>query len=428
MLMPLNSDYSRALAFVHSHFLPPQARPTRTMRRNVILGYLTALEIDRVRFFPRLIVVTGTNGKGTAVTQIEGAVLAAGVKTISVRSPHCFSVVERVSVDGQAITQIEFVRVVSAIRDLLERSELRAMGITPFEWLFMIALYLHAERGEDCVGIYEVGKGGLHDYTNIFQRPIVLLTNIGSDHLAEFGGTKESLLDEKLGLCHEGVRLIVDQAPAELLMKILQTATARNFSTNIVSVDEEKTATGSYGVSKSSVAEVMDSMGIECGESALSNHRQLPWRMQFANIGGKNFLLDGAHNPSAIHTLFEAIKKSGFVPGAAIFCLDSQKQLVESCQIINRQTQLRRVWLTMPSRGKFHSATTIVSHLLASTIITKNVREALHLAVQSSFEDIVVFGSFKLAYDFEYVLNAFNLRHSASPVLLDPVFPWMREI
>ena len=68
---------------------------------------LTGLLGDPQHAF-RVIHVTGTNGKGSTAAMIESLLRAAGLRTGRFTSPHVTSVNERITIDGESVTDERF--------------------------------------------------------------------------------------------------------------------------------------------------------------------------------------------------------------------------------------------------------------------------------------------------------------------------------
>lgn len=75
--------------------------------------------------------VAGTNGKGSTCAFIESICLQAGIRTGLNTSPHLVSITERIRINGVEISQEQFARYASLIRDvsidLLRKGELEAL-------------------------------------------------------------------------------------------------------------------------------------------------------------------------------------------------------------------------------------------------------------------------------------------------------------
>src|SRR2546423_11022185 len=65
--------------------------------------------------------VAGTNGKGSVCAFLDSICLEAGIKTGVFTSPHLVSITERVRISGVDISQQEFARHATVVRDTAER-------------------------------------------------------------------------------------------------------------------------------------------------------------------------------------------------------------------------------------------------------------------------------------------------------------------
>ncbi|MBA2384350.1 MAG: hypothetical protein H0V68_06780, partial [Actinobacteria bacterium] len=139
--------------------------------------------------------VVGTNGKSTATRTIEALLLAEGLSVGATVSPHVRSWAERITVDGEeADLEAALARV---------RSEAERQGATQFEALTAAAFAEFAAREVD-VAVVEAGLGGRLDATNVLRSHVVLLTNVGLEHTAVLGNTRDQIAAEKLAVVQEG--------------------------------------------------------------------------------------------------------------------------------------------------------------------------------------------------------------------------------
>ena len=67
--------------------------------------------------FPSVL-IAGTNGKGSTAATLSAILRAAGYKTALYTSPHLISINERIRVNGEAISDVEF----TAIHERVERT------------------------------------------------------------------------------------------------------------------------------------------------------------------------------------------------------------------------------------------------------------------------------------------------------------------
>lgn len=145
--------------------------------------------------------VGGTNGKGSTVTYLRSILESSGYTVGTFTSPYIEQFNERISINGQSISDEDLVKLVNVIRPLAdELAETEIGGPTEFEVITAMAFYYFAEiRPVDLV-IFEVGLGGRFDSTNIIQPIASIITNIGLDHTNILGNTYEEIAFEKAGI------------------------------------------------------------------------------------------------------------------------------------------------------------------------------------------------------------------------------------
>ena len=112
----------------------------------------------------RVIHITGTNGKGSTARMAEAICRAYGMRTGLYTSPHLEHVNERIAIDGQQLSDDDFVDTWDQIKDLvamvdMKMEELDKPKMSFFEVLTAMAIWKFADAPVD-VAIVEVGMGG----------------------------------------------------------------------------------------------------------------------------------------------------------------------------------------------------------------------------------------------------------------------------
>jgi dihydrofolate synthase/folylpolyglutamate synthase len=167
------------------------------------------------RRFPSVL-IAGTNGKGSTGATLSSILRIAGYKTALYSSPHLVRINERMRVDGEAITDVEF----AAIHDRVERiaqqllhSEKLPWHPSFFEMLTVMAFEYFASVGVD-IAVLEVGMGGRLDATNVVDPLISVITDISLDHQKYLGNTIGEIAREKAGIIREnGIVVTLPQHP-----------------------------------------------------------------------------------------------------------------------------------------------------------------------------------------------------------------------
>jgi dihydrofolate synthase/folylpolyglutamate synthase len=145
-----------------------------------------------------VVLVAGTNGKGSTVAHLAAFGRAAGLRTATFTSPHLVRYNERIAFDGEPIDDASLVAAferVEAARD--------AVPLTFFEYNTLAAFELFARRAPQ-LAIVEVGLGGRLDATNLLDADVAVITSIGLDHTDWLGPTLEHIGAEKAGILRGG--------------------------------------------------------------------------------------------------------------------------------------------------------------------------------------------------------------------------------
>jgi len=181
------------------------------------------LGLDRVRRvrdalglepdFP-VIIVGGTNGKGSTCAYLEAILQADGYKTGLYTSPHLLRYNERVRIAGRESDDVELVR--AFVRVDAARGD---TSLTYFEFGTLGAMAQFIDAGID-VAILEVGLGGRLDAVNVFDADAAIVTSVDLDHMDYLGDTREKIGFEKAGIYRAGRPAIcAEPDPPESLLE-----------------------------------------------------------------------------------------------------------------------------------------------------------------------------------------------------------------
>lgn len=146
----------------------------------------------------QVVLVAGTNGKGTTCAALEAIALAAGKTTAVYSSPHLLHYNERLRINGQALSDHQHCR---AFRQVEQARQ--GQSLTYFEFGTLAALWLIQQQQPD-VAIIEVGLGGRLDATNIVAADVSVIVTVDIDHQAYLGNTREQIGYEKAGIMRAG--------------------------------------------------------------------------------------------------------------------------------------------------------------------------------------------------------------------------------
>ncbi len=289
-----------------------------------------------------LLLIAGTNGKGSSVAMTTALLQAADYRVGAYTSPHVYHFNERIVVNGEAATN-------AVIVDAFERVERarQSLPLTYFEFGTLAAMLIFADADLD-VWVLEVGLGGRLDATNAIEPTASLITNVSLDHCDWLGDDVESIGAEKAGVMRRGVPTVfaatevprsvthhANRCGAELLLA------GRDFQYSRDKHSRDKRSRDKFGTwtwtgrdatlenlrppglsgefqvaNASAVLALVEAAGLTRVLDAALVNRILPevvlaGRMQSVHAGGARWLLDVAHNPAAAEKLAESIANDG---------------------------------------------------------------------------------------------------------------------
>jgi dihydrofolate synthase / folylpolyglutamate synthase len=164
-----------------------------------------------LRFEVPVIVVAGTNGKGSTCAMIESIARHAGYRTGLYQKPELVHFEERCRVNGQAVLAAELLphfAAVEAARVGQGMTGAAVITLTQFEFSTLAIARLLSMAEVDLV-ILEVGLGGRFDSVNAFDADCTVITTIDLDHMQWLGPDRESIGLEKAQVMRAGKPAIV---------------------------------------------------------------------------------------------------------------------------------------------------------------------------------------------------------------------------
>jgi dihydrofolate synthase/folylpolyglutamate synthase len=153
---------------------------------------------------------------------IDTLLRAHDLRTGRFTSPHLERLNERITIDGEPLTDEEFVRAfndVAPYTHLVDSQQPHPLSF--FETIVGMAYAAFADAPVD-VAVVEVGLGGLWDATNVADGTVAVVTPIGIDHAHLLGGTVEMIATEKAGIIKPGATAVLTEqlpGPAEILLR-----------------------------------------------------------------------------------------------------------------------------------------------------------------------------------------------------------------
>lgn len=370
---------------------------------------------------PRVITVTGTNGKGSTCAFIASLLRAQGLQVGVYSSPHLLRYNERVQVNGIEATDQQLCEAFAAVE--AGRGD---VSLTYFEMGTLAAFWLFQRAALDAV-VLEVGLGGRLDAVNLVDADIALVTSIGVDHVEYLGDSRESVAFEKAGIFRPGAPALCGdlEPPQPLLDKARELGCAfflrgRDFDLGITDTHWQWRGLDNQGNPVQLRDLPLLDLPMENAALALQAYllTGLPWQperlasaLQQTRVTGRldrrrinwqgkslNLLLDVGHNPHAAQYLAERLARRP-VAGRrlAVFGLLADKDLAGVVACLQASIQHWAVApLDSPRARPAEELQAALENLGAPVASYASVAAALEAqcAQATADDEILLFGSF----------------------------------
>ncbi|WP_300756969.1 bifunctional tetrahydrofolate synthase/dihydrofolate synthase [Janthinobacterium sp.] len=309
---------------------------TRHSETVINMGLERVLEIKQrlaLAFSCPVIMVAGTNGKGSTCAMLESVLLRAGYKVGLYIKPHFLDFNERARIGGEMASDEQLIASFNAVEAV--RGDI---PLTYFEFTTLAIMHLLAEAGQDVV-ILEVGLGGRLDAVNIVDADVSIVTSVDIDHTEFLGDTREAIGFEKAGIFRPGKAAICsDPVPPQSLIDHAEAIGAdlwlmgRDFN---YAGDKQQWNYGGREQRRNSLAypslrganQILNACAVLAALEVLKLQLpvgaqevrtglvtvELPGRFQVLP-GRPSVILDVAHNPHAASALNQNLGNMGFHP------------------------------------------------------------------------------------------------------------------
>ena len=162
-----------------------------------------------------VIVVGGTNGKGSTCAYLENIIDRAGYKVGCYTSPHILAYNERVRLNG---VPVDDAALCAAFAKVEAARLATGVALTYFEFGTLAAWEVFAAAGVEAA-VLEVGLGGRLDAVNAYDPDVSIVTTVALDHTDWLGPDRESIGFEKAGIFRAGKpALCADPQPPQRLL------------------------------------------------------------------------------------------------------------------------------------------------------------------------------------------------------------------
>ncbi len=295
----------------------------------------------------RIIHVTGTNGKTSTTRFIERLLREHGLRTGRFTSPHLVKLNERLSIDGEPVSDEALVAAWQDIAPIVEIVDAELAGqdegpLTFFEVLAVLGFAVFADAPVDVL-VLEVGMGGEWDSTNVADGDVSVFAPISLDHTDRLGKTIEEIAKTKSGIIKPG-SFVVSSAQTPEALSVLKAKAAQTgeffgtYGVDFEVIESTPDLLGQRVTIKTLAGEYADlnlpvhgyyqaenaALAIAAVEAFLGGGQQRIMddvvRAAFADFSSPGRLqvvsrepltiLDAAHNPSGADSLVKALKEN----------------------------------------------------------------------------------------------------------------------
>lgn len=262
----------------------------------------------------RVIHVAGTSGKTSTCYYAAHCLAAAGNMVGLTVSPHVDSIVERVQIDGQPISEDTFCDYLSEFLNIIADSDLHP---SYFELLTVFELWVFAQERVD-YAVVETGMGGLLDASNVVTRPdkVCVITDIGYDHMHILGNTLDTIAAQKAGIVHAGNAVLLHQQAAPVMSQVNDRAEKVSAGPVIYagSVQQHDNLPlyqlRNWALALKACQYVADRDGFELSASFDPASVTVPGRMDKVKLDdGSLIIMDGAHNGQKMTAFVDSFRQ-----------------------------------------------------------------------------------------------------------------------
>lgn len=273
-----------------------------------------AQRLSVVHFNCPVVMVAGTNGKGSTVALLAAILTAAGYRVGTYTSPHLIRYQERIQMAGQHISDQALCQAFQQIEKI--RCEI---PLTYFEFGTLAALWTFKQAALDAI-ILEIGLGGRLDAVNCVDADVAIISMIDLDHMDWLGDTREKIGFEKSGIMRPNRPCVCgDFAPPQSILNNAQSLACPFYQQGVAFDYKLKTQSWSWYSQQRSFSELpLPNIDLQNASTVLQAVELLndyfmitpqaiqeglkrvfiPGRFHIVEKNARQIIIDVAHNPA----------------------------------------------------------------------------------------------------------------------------------
>lgn len=300
--------------------------------------------IEKYKFNTNLknvIHVAGTNGKGSTTILMRDLLMKHGYSVGTFTSPYIINHNERISVNGQSISDQKLLQIINELYEMIEIENL-----SMFEIDVCIMLHYFNELKLD-YHIIECGIGGLTDKTNVINSQVAVITSIGYDHQFMLGNTLLEIAQHKAGIIKKRKPLFTTEQNQDVIALFQKECDIKKSDLHLVDVIKSKEYP--YHILFKGKDYTLCQPGYQVNNFTLALHvvdylitiddnliqdiiDHFYWPCRFEKIG--HIYLDGAHNIDGIRSLVQTLNEQKIKDVGIVFSALNDKDIDDMLQLL----------------------------------------------------------------------------------------------
>jgi dihydrofolate synthase/folylpolyglutamate synthase len=380
-------NYQETLEWMFNKLPMYQTQGATAYRKDITNTLLLAEHLGHPEKQLKCIHVGGTNGKGSTSHLLASVLMEAGYKVGLYTSPHLKDYRERITINGEQISETHVCDFITSNKPFFETHNLSF-----FEMSVGLAFDYFIKEKID-IAVIEVGMGGRLDSTNIITPLISVITNIGLDHTQFLGDTLEAIAFEKAGIIKNNIPVVIGEYVPEtkpiFTTKAKETHSELYLASDLVQEDYPCDLLGEYQLyNKKTVIQTLrvlqEKQLLSISEEQIkkgflnviaNTHLQGRWQQLGTN---PKIICDTAHNEHGLNVVMNQLKKEKY------------HQLHLVIGVVNDK-KLDDILILLPKNAQYYFCQPNISRGLAAAVLQEKaaafgLKGAIYNSVSEAYE------------------------------------------
>ena len=275
-------------------------------KKKSLVGYKEVLNSLNLKKPKEIILIGGTNGKGSLSELITKLALKKNISVGTFTSPHLLNFNERIRVNDKEISDEKLLDVLKRFNRYKESHNLN------FYQIISLAALYHFNKSDLDLWILEIGMGGRLDPMNFIEPDISVITKVALDHQEYLGDTIEEIAAEKAEIARPGKPLIFgsENIPNAIIKK------ASKVNSSLISPEKKSYSSNKFSKKRTVSREVLFCLNEVSKNSVFDFSSEITKQFldDFKIFGRltffENFLVDSAHNEDSVRNLINYLNSN----------------------------------------------------------------------------------------------------------------------